>query len=353
MANRNRVTIKYIAEKAGVSYATASLALSGKGRLSEATRKKILDIASTLGYSVDERPVSNIPLIAFVDASSHMGGFYMSLIEGVIDKLKEYNYAVILDICGEIGPDKTSERKQRLESICRNYEGALILSHWGVTVEEILCFLDNKKPFIVLDGSIYGFERNYVTVDHYQGAFEAVEYLIQAGHRDIAHISGPQKHEHAKLRLKAYIDALKKHSIPVREEYIVEGDYHKKSGIQAMEKLLNLKPVPSAVFVANDNMAITAMQVAKERGYHIPQDISFIGFDDIQATELSEPPLTTVRQPLYNVGREGAGMLIELLESGNLLIEPRVLKAELIVRNSTCSPSETSLDKCGGGIKYK
>jgi LacI family repressor for deo operon, udp, cdd, tsx, nupC, and nupG len=102
-----------------------------------------------------------------------------------------------------------------------------------------------------------------------------------------------------------------------------------------MEKLLNLKPVPSAVFVANDNMAITAMQVAKERGYHIPQDISFIGFDDIQATELSEPPLTTVRQPLYNVGREGAGMLIELLESGNLLIEPRVLKAELIVRNST------------------
>ncbi|MGC8971517.1 MAG: LacI family DNA-binding transcriptional regulator, partial [bacterium] len=326
MGDKTKVTVKYIAEKAGVSYATASLALSGKGRISDSTRKKILEIASELGYPIDKKSISNIPLIAFVDANSHMGGFYMSLIEGVIDRLREYNYAVLLDICGEFGPDRIIERKKRLEDFHQNYDGILILSHWGITVEEVLPLLDHKKPFIVLDGTIKGFARNYVTVDHYQGAFDAVEYLIQVGHRYIAHISGPQNHEHAQLRLNAYIDALKKYKLPVREEYIVEGDYHKKSGIQAMEKLLNLKPLPSAIFVANDNMAITAMQVAKDKGYHIPQDISFIGFDDIQAAELSEPPLTTVRQPLYDVGKEGAEMLIELLESRNLVIEPRVLR---------------------------
>lgn len=334
MANKTKVTLKHIAEKAGVSYATASLALSGKGRLSDLTRKKILEIASELGYPIDRKSVSDIPLIAFVDSNSHMGGFYMSLIEGVIDRLRDDNYAVLLDICGEIGPDRISERKKRLIDFCLDYNGILILSHWGITVEEILPLLDHKKPFIVLDGSIAGFERNYVTVNHHQGAFDAVEYLIQAGHRNIAHISGPQNHEHAQLRLKAYIDALKKYNLSIREEYIVEGDYHKRSGAQAMEKLLRVKPLPTAVFVANDNMAITAMQVAKEKGYHIPQDISFIGFDDIQAAELSEPPLTTVRQPLYDVGKEGAEMLIKLLESGNLVIEPRVLRASLIIRES-------------------
>lgn len=334
MSNKTKVTLKHIAEKAGVSYATASLALSGKGRLSDSTRRKVLEIASELGYPIDRKSISDIPLIAFVDSNSHMGGFYMSLIEGVIDRLRRENYAVLLDICGEIGPSKSYERMDRIKDFCSDYNGVLILSHWGVTVEEILPLIDHKKPFIVLDGTISGFERNYVTVDHYQGAFDAVEYLIKAGHKNIAHISGPQNHEHAQLRLKAYIDALKKYKLPIREEYIIEGDYHKRSGIKGMEKLLSLKPLPTAVFVANDNMAITAMQVAKERGYHIPQDISFIGFDDIQAAELSEPPLTTVRQPLYDLGKEGAEMLIKLLESGNLVIEPRVLRANLIIRES-------------------
>lgn len=334
MGNKKRVTIKHIAEKAGVSYATASLSLSGKGRISESTRKKVLEVASDLGYIVERKPISNIPLIAFVEANSHMGGFYMSLIEGVIDRLKESNYAVLLDICGEFGPDRVSERKKILENVCKKFDIVLILSHWGITLEEVLQFLDYKKPFVVLDGSISGFERNYVTVDHYQGAFDAVEYLIRAGHIDIAHISGPKNHEHAQLRLRAYIDALKKYNIPIREDYIVEGDYHKKSGIIAMEKLLEVKPVPSAVFVANDNMAIIAMQVAKDKGYRVPEDISFIGFDDIQAAEFSEPPLTTVRQPLYEVGKEGAEMLVRLLESGNLLNEHKVLRTSLVLRNS-------------------
>ncbi|MCX7795973.1 MAG: LacI family transcriptional regulator, partial [bacterium] len=270
MGNKTKVTLKDIAEKAGVSYATASLALSGKGRLSDSTRRKVLEIASELGYPIERKTVLGIPLIAFVDSNSHMGGFYMSLIEGVIDRLRSDNYAVLLDICGEIGPNKTSERMARLKDFYSDYEGVLILSHWGVTVEEILPLLDHKKPFIVLDGTISGFERNYVAVDHYQGAFDAVEYLIKAGHKDIAHITGPQNHEHAQLRLKAYLDALRKYKLPVREGYIIEGDYHRRSGTYAMEKLLKIRPLPTAIFVANDNMAITAMQVAKERGYRIP-----------------------------------------------------------------------------------
>lgn len=331
---KSKINIKHIAEKAGVSYATASLVLSGKGRISENTRKKVLDVASCLGYAIKKSPLSNIPLIAFVDANSHMGGFYISLIEGVIERLREDNYAVVLDIYGECGLDKISERKKHLENFYRNIDGALILSHWGITIDEILPFLDNNKPFIVLDGSISGFERNYVTVDHYKGAFDAVEYLIKLGHTNIAHIAGSRYHEHAQLRLKGYIDVLKKYNLPIKKEYIVEGDYHKKSGIEAMKNLLQLKPVPTAVFVANDNMAIVAMQVAKENGYRIPEDISFVGFDDIQASELSEPPLTTVRQPLYELGREGAEMLLNLLKNGNQLIKPRILVPSFVPRNS-------------------
>lgn len=332
--SEKKITIKDIAEKAEVSYTTASLVLSGKGRISKETQEKVIKVASELGYISNRRAQEYISLIAFIDGTHYTGGFYMPLIQGVIDRLRDDGYYTNLDIRGDYGPDEFVKRKEILENIPNNSSGILILSHWSLSIEEILPFLDNKRPFIVLGGSISGFERNFITVEHYRGAFEAVEYLIKAGHRKIAHISGPKGHQHAELRLKGYIDALTKYNIPIREEYVLEGDYHKKSAVEAMKKLLNLKPLPSAIFVANDNMALSAMQVAKDNGLKIPEDISFVGFDDIHAASLSDPPLTTVRQPLYDVGREGAGMLINLLENGNLFIEPKMLRVSLIIRKS-------------------
>lgn len=332
--SEKRITIKDIAEKAGVSYTTASLVLSGKGKISKETQEKIFKVASELGYISNRRTQEGISLIAFIDGTHYTGGFYMPLIQGVIDRLRDEGYYTNLDIRGDYGPEEFIKRKEVLENIPNNSNGILILSHWSLSIDELLPFLDNKRPFIVLGGSISGFERNFVTAEHYRGAFEVVEYLIKLGHRDIAHISGPKGHQHAELRLKGYIDALNKHNVPIREEYILEGDYHKKSAVEAMKKILNLKPLPSAIFVANDNMALAAMQVAKDNGLKVPEDISFVGFDDIHAAGLADPPLTTVRQPLYEIGRDGAEMLIGLLESGNLFVESRMLRASLVTRKS-------------------
>jgi LacI family transcriptional regulator len=344
--NRRKVTIKEIAEKAGVSPATASLVLSKKGNIKEETRKRVLEIAKELGY-IHLRPsygeissISNlVALIAFIDGTHPSGRFYLPLVQGVTDRIKKKGYKVTVDIGGDLTQDKRNLRKKYLKEFHKDISGILILSTWPIDFEEIIPFIGENKPVVLLDAKVPAFDKNFVIIDHYRGTFEAVEYLIKLGHRNIAHISGTKGHPHTEARLKGYLDALKAYNIPIREDYIIEGDFNNLDLVlENMQNFLHLKPIPTAIFGANDNITITSMKFIKSKGFKVPEDISFVGFDNTHSSSLSEPPLTTVSQPLYEVGIEGAEMLIELLETKKLFTEPKILRAELVIRQSATVP---------------
>jgi DNA-binding LacI/PurR family transcriptional regulator len=335
------VTIRDVAKLAGVAVSTASLALNDKERVSEATRKKVIEAARKLNYypsSIAKRFALNkthtIALCAFIAGDRPLGGFYMPVIQGVMDVVNANNYSFQLDIKGEYQNSSTKSEVLSRFAKYRLVDGLIILSYWPLQVKEILDLEQMNFPYIVVDGHIPGMETNCVEMDNFGGAVKVVEYLIHLGHRRIGFIIGPPDQQSSVERIKGFQKALRKNGIDYDKGLIYGGDFHKKSGYQGMKYLLNLPSSPSAVFVANDNMALTAIKAIKEKGLKIPEDISIVGFDDIEAASQIDPPLTTVRQPLYKMGEEAAKLLFKLLNNKESKPQKIILDTELVVRES-------------------
>jgi LacI family transcriptional regulator len=176
---------------------------------------------------------------------------------------------------------------------------------------------------------------HYVDSDNIGGARMAVEHLIRLGHRRIATITGRLGMNAGQDRLEGYRQALLAHGIPVKDEMIVEGDFTERSGMMAMQQLLPVSP--TAIFAANDVMAIGALKALRAVGLKIPQDVALIGFDDIPIASIIEPALTTVRQPIERMGSMAVDLLLNLLQSASqeeTLPHRIILPTELVIRNS-------------------
>jgi len=193
-------------------------------------------------------------------------------------------------------------------------------------------------PIVIFDRDCPGVKADKVLVDDYSGAFEAVEFLIQSGCEKIAHLGGPHNSSTSKHRLKGYLDALKKHKIPIKKEYIrhVSG-FTSKSGIKTSKDLLKLKNPPDAIFAVNDNIAIAAMNVAQKMNIKIPEELSIVGFNDDPHSSFVSPSLSTVLQPVFSIGMLSARILLHHLKDVDAKIEFRheVFKTELITRESS------------------
>jgi len=162
----------------------------------------------------------------------------------------------------------------------------------------------------------------------------ATEHLIKLGHRRIAHITGPLKVKAAINRLEGYGIALKKNHIEYKEELVEEGDFRIAGGYKAMKKLLELSELPTAIFAANDLVAIGAMQAIQKKNYHIPKDFCIIGFDDIKLASFVYPTLSTIRQPMLEMGILAVKTLLRIIKGGEFNQKKVILKPELIVRES-------------------
>jgi len=210
--------------------------------------------------------------------------------------------------------------------------------------EGYLCSRFNDKQYIlrlkrasvpcVLIGR-FPFEKvNYVSCDNKQGAFSAVEHLIDLGHRRIGFISGSFDLIAGVERFEGYKIALEKYNLEYNSELVIKGNWTREGGYQAMCELLNKAKVPTAVFAANDQMAAGVVKAVKDKGFQIPKDIAIVGFSDTQFASYIEPPLTTVREPTYKEGVIAAEMLVNLL-SGEEVRRPQViLPTRLIIRKS-------------------
>jgi DNA-binding LacI/PurR family transcriptional regulator len=194
-----------------------------------------------------------------------------------------------------------------------------------------------KIPTVFFDRAWNNPKASVVVVDDYEGAFQAVEHLISRGYQKIAHLAGPENLSICKLRLKGYLNALKNHGMPVRDEYIVRGGMNEEDGRQEVERLLQLPLAerPDAIFAVNDPVAIGAFIKIKAEKLKIPDDIALVGFSDNPEASLIEPPLTTVRQPAYELGKEATKILIRHINDADLQPVNKILKTELIIREST------------------
>ncbi|ULO07429.1 LacI family DNA-binding transcriptional regulator [Paenibacillus sp. 19GGS1-52] len=325
-------TIKDIAKLANVSHTTVSRALNNSPLIKEVTRKKIAEIASQLNYVPNYNAKSlvlqrsyTIGLFFTSIATGTSSSFFSDTIRGVNSVIDvEYNLFIR-------GIDDYAD----FSSIhSKRFDGIILMSQSEVDNKFIYHVVQQGIPIVVLNRQIE--DRSIINIisNDREGAFNAGEYLIQCGHKDIAIIEGVEGFKSTQERRDGFIGALIGHGIAVRNDYMVRGNYDMQSGYLAMGQLLDLDRPPTAVFCSNDDMAIGAMNSVFERGLQVPKDISIVGFDDSGFSLFTNPSLTTVKRPIETISEQGAQRILSIIkrpseEDGRISI-----KTELIIRKS-------------------
>lgn len=334
-----RATAQDVAVLAGVSRTTVSFVLNNVPgmRISEETRQAVLKAAQQLNYHPDataRRMVSGqTSVIGFVMRQSPEQAFadlfLPQVLNGLSQAASEMGYHILLQ---PISPDDTSGAYIRL--LRERHVDGIVLSGPRSDDQELLKVHD-EGAHIVLIGRLPNINIPFVDVDNVGGAHLATGYLVGLGHRRIALITNaPPEYTASTERLFGYRQALEEAGIPFDTSLVRYGNFTPHSGSLVMDELLTLDPLPSAVFVASDTVALGAMQSVRSHNLRIPEDIAMIGFDDISPAEFIDPPLATVRLPAYGLGWGAANMLIRLIEGEEVNKPQLFLETQLIVRES-------------------
>lgn len=332
-----QVTIKDIAKELNISVSTVSRALRGLPDVNSDTRKAVEALAKKLHYH------PNAVALSLVKSKTHTVGIiipnfvihlYSSAIVGIQDVLSAAGYNIMICQSNEA---YTTEVNNVQTLISSRVDGLIVaLSKETQNFDHFKLVLDRNIPVVSFNRTLDDLPASKVEVDDYDGAFNAVEYLIRTGCQRIGHVAGPQNLRISQLRLRGYQDALAKYQIPFREEYVKYCDFSIGSGKESMTQLLLLPEMPDAVFVVNDYAAFGVISALKERRINIPDEVSVVGFTDEPFSSLIEPSLTTVSQPTYEIGRATASLFLKQVNCGDQFQpETYVLKTELKVRNST------------------
>lgn len=334
----SQVTLKEIADELGISAMTVSRAINNKSNVDERTRKRVLDKAKSMGYtpnhvakSLVSRKTYTIGVI--IPEISH--SFFPDVVRGIEEVTYQFNYQLFLTHAHE----QFSREKKAINTLrAKRVDGLLVSS--SQTVEDFSFYkqvIDAGLPFVFFDRCVEGIGASCVSVNDVASSKRIVEHLIaEHKYQDIAYLSGPQKVTIGRKRLEGYKEAMNKHNLPIKDEWIVQSDFMEEGGYNAMQQLLALPAEnrPRAVAAVNDPAAFGAIEAIKEEGLSIPDDIAIVGFTDDIRAGLMESPLTTIRQPGYRVGKRGAEKLIESIEQEDAPIENIEIETELIVRES-------------------
>jgi LacI family transcriptional regulator len=330
------VTIKDVARKAEVSVTTVSRVLNNKPDVSEDTKAKIEKIMDELGYKpngIARGLVLNKTYSIGLIIPDISNPYFPEVAKGVENKAKEKGYSVIF--C-DTSNDK-DEEKNAIELLKSKRVDGIILSLSINNIKELKKLENEQFPVVQIDRKVPGSNYPTVTIDNINSGFKATKYLIQLGHTKIAHLTGDLDTKTGQDRLVGYKQALKEFNLFEKEDWILEGDYSKESGFKLMKSLLEQKTRPTAVFAANDLMAIGAYETIFNYELEIPDDISLIGHDDIGVASTVRPGLTTMAQPKYELGQKAAKILIEEIENENEINkgDNKLLESKLIIREST------------------
>ena len=339
------VTIKDVAREAGVSVGTASQALRGSSTVREATRRRVLAVSTRLRYQPSAlarglvtRRTHTVGLLI----SDIANPFFIRVVRAVEDVAQENGYNVILCNTDE---DSTKET-QYLRVLMEKRVDGIILATTAGSLQAVRDVRWRRVPLVLFDRELPGLATDTVKVDSVLGGRLATEHLVGLGHRRIAIIHGPLVRSTGAERLQGYLLALKAAAIRPERALMREGNFKPDSGRALAGQLLQLSPPPTAIFCTNNLMTVGALQTLGERGVRIPAEMSLVGYDDMEWWTLTHPPLTTVGQPVYDLGREAMRLLLTQIGASGERQRPQrlILKPELIVRDS-CGPlPETATD---------
>ncbi|KGP73284.1 LacI family DNA-binding transcriptional regulator [Pontibacillus yanchengensis] len=333
------VTIYDIAKKTGYSVTTVSKVINNYQDVSEKTKKAIQLAMEEMGYlpnsharSLTTKKSWTIGVVFIESLGIGMKHpFFNAVIESFRKQVELLGYDLLF-----ASRSISNQKKSYLDHFrYRGVDGVVIVCS-TYDDEQVQELIENSIPSVVID--LNSKESSAVYSDNLDGSKQAVEYLYGLGHRAIAHISGHQSTHAGEQRLLGYKQTLKSLGIPIREEYIENGKYFSRDGgYEAMEKLLTLKNRPTAVYAAGDSMAIGAIEAIRNRGLRVPEDISVIGYDDIELSQYVHPPLTTIRQKTDLIGNESAKLLVKQINEKEKCIEHHIIPVELVERHSCSS----------------
>ena len=335
----SKVTIVDVAAKAGVSFGTVSRVVNNNVHVKDETRQRVLEAMQDLGY------------VANRQARSLAGGKSNSIGVLVPDLGTSYIGEIIRGIDAELGLSSldlilytthrtASKEANYVANLAKGMVDGLLLVLPRSPADYIGTLTSHKFPFVLIDHQGTGQECPAVGATNWQGAFNATEYLIKLGHKRIGFITGWMDLGCAEDRLDGYRSALRTHHLSDSPELIYEGTFFQPDGFAGATAFLRLPNPPTAIFASNDVMAMGAMDAVRSHGLRVPEDISIIGFDDIPQAALVHPALTTVRQPLEQMGRVATQMLLDLLKNPEERSYRLELPTELVIRDSTAPPKD-------------
>ncbi|MEL6613260.1 MAG: LacI family DNA-binding transcriptional regulator [Bacteroidota bacterium] len=333
-------TIRDVAHRAGVSISTVSRVLNDTARVSHTKRKRVLEAAEALGYApnpaartlLGKQTSSLGVLLPFVS-----GEFFSELLHSLDTAAQEAGYFLLISTSHRLR-DEFRAARMMLE---KRVDGLIVMAP-ELRPREAQVLASASEPIVFINTDAEGLPFDTVNFDNYGGSYALTQHLLDLGHRDIGIIRGPSGAKDADQRLEGYRAALAEAGLTPRSDWMVTGEYTLEAGYAVAQPLFATADRPTALLCANDYCAAGAIHAAHEAGLRVPEHLSVVGFDGLPSTLYTQPPLTTARVPIDEVGKIAVALLLDRIMDGPIGHEPvrRVVPVEVLVRASTAPPSK-------------
>lgn len=336
------VTLRDIAREVGVSITTVSRALAGYDDVAEETRRQVQSVAAEMGYvpnvtarRLQKQRTDTLGFIIPTFGPRFSDPFFSEFLAGVGNEASDQQYDLLVSTHA---PDSEGEQETYRRAVRGGWVDGLIVVRTRQTDRRIRILCESEFPFVAFGRTEDNCDFPYVDEDSAAGMRLLVQHLIDQGHRRIAFIRPPEGLMFGHYRLQGFYETMADSDLPVHPRWIVAGNMTQRGGAEAVEALLTLDPRPTAVIGGNDLMAIGAMHRIQQHGLRVGKDISVAGFDDIPPAAHTHPRLTTLRQPIYQIGRDTCRMLTQIL-NGRQPQNPHVLLTPTLVLRQSTGPA--------------
>ncbi len=331
------VTIKDIAKELNLAVSTISRAFNDKYDIRPETKQTILSKAKEMGYRPNpfaQKLIRQRSMNIGIVIPEFIGSFFPEVIIGAQEVLFKAGYQVLITQSNECYKTEI----ENVELLEQNMVDGLIisLSHQTKNIDRYKELVSRGTPVVFFNRVNDELNTSKVLFDDYEWAFFATEHLIYQNYKKIFHLTGPANLSLTKNRLRGFLDAHKKHRLKVPDSHLIPSDFMLEDGERAAMKIIESENIPDAIFAAGDLTAIGAMKIFKKHGYKIPEDVAFVGFSEHTIAQHIDPPLTSVAQPTFEIGRTAAKLLIAQIENTGVFVPQTItLSGQLNIRSSS------------------
>ncbi|MFC7376787.1 MULTISPECIES: LacI family DNA-binding transcriptional regulator [unclassified Brachybacterium] len=343
VARLGRVTLKDVAEKAGVSLATASKVMNGRADVRDSTRQEVADAARDLGYQPKRRE-SDRRRSVMIHFDTLTSPYALQVLEGAEHAARRAGVdLLVISVDAKADGYAGPTRAQMADLSARGIEGLIAVTS-PIGPQHARWSKDLELPLIAIDPVTIGPGTKGVvaiSATNWEGGAAAVQHLLDLGHRRIGLIGGPEDSVPARQRVQGYHTALGQAGIAVDEDLIEHGSFDYEDGQRGADRLLRLPEPPTAIFAVADTLGVGALRAARQLGIGVPEDLSVVSFDDTMIASWTHPQLTAVRQPLFSMGQVAVERLLALSSDPGLFAHPFKLETQLIERESTAPVGES------------